>query len=111
MPNDTVQIACTVANNTITCPASTSLAGKSRPCTLEFNLSPTNGSYSWLADSPYGVVITDGGTEFSSIARASATKVTVEDANDDGKTYQYTVTCNGPNGTISSDPSIVNRGK
>lgn len=111
MPNDSVPIACTVSGSSISCPASTNLTAKSKPCTLQFNLGPANGNYSWLDDSPYGIVITDGSTEFSNITRVSDTQVTVQDKNDDGKTYTYQVTCNGPNGTISSDPSIVNRGK
>jgi len=110
MPNDTVQIPCTATNSTITCPATTNLQSKSKPCTLKFDLNPNNGNYSWLETSPFGIEIAGGGTEFTTFTRVSDTVVTVEDANNDGTTYTYTASCNGPNGIVVGDPSIVNRG-
>ena len=110
MPQDTVAIPCNVANDKVNCPATTNLAAKSKPCTLQFNLTPANGNYSWLATSPYGIEITSGSVEFTSWTRVSDTRVTCVDANNDGATYQYTASCNGPNGVVVGDPSIVNRG-
>ena len=110
MPKDTVQIPCNANTGSITAPASTSLAGKSQPCTLQFDLNPNNGSYSWLATEPYGIEISGAGSEFTGWTRVSDTVVTVDDVNNDGATYTYTVSCNGPNGIVIGDPSIVNRG-
>ena len=110
MSQDTVTVPCTASTTSIGVPAQTNLTTKTQPCTLKFDLSPDNGKYKWLQTEPYGIDVTNGGTEFSNWNRVSDTVVTVDDSNNDGTTYTYSVTCDGPNGQVSSDPSIVNRG-
>lgn len=112
MPNDTVQVTCTVSNNgdsISTSPPSLNLTGKTQPCTIQFNLQPSNGNYSWETTSPFGIEVTSGNGEFTNYNRVDNDTVTVVDANTGGGSYVYTVSCNGPDGTVVGDPTIVNR--
>ena len=111
MPRDTVRANVNVTGTGTITENNINLQSKSQPCTIEFNLvGAGNSNYKFPADSPYGINIITSGSEFSNYTRVSDTKVTVDDANDDGTQYTYDITLvDAEGGEVSSDPLIINR--
>ncbi len=109
MPRPTNRtVTITVANNKPVCaPDSVDMTGCTSPATITFSITP-NG-YSFPATAPYGIAITDPGTEFPIFDRQSATTLVITDNNNDGVNRNYCVTLDTGSGTISSDPMILNR--